>query len=86
MSPEGRRWRLLFTMAGAILAAILTDLAAFHPTGRELHVCYAIGATCTLLCTYAAGRLRDVERTLAMVDADRLLDDAAADVGSMDDD
>jgi len=86
VSPDGRRWRLLFKIAGAILAAILTDLTAFHPTGRELHVCYAIGGACALLCAYAAARLRDVERTLANADADRLLDDAAAgDVDGADD-
>lgn len=68
MDAYERRWKRVFALSAAALVVALVYLVALRPTGTAGFLAYTLGAVAVCVGLYAAKRLRDVERTHAVVD------------------
>ncbi|WP_426337846.1 hypothetical protein ACN9MZ_15270 [Pseudoduganella sp. S-14] len=57
-----RKWKIIFTFFGAILAGTLLDYLLRSPRGVEAFWCYTLGAAALLVCLWSAHKLGDAER------------------------
>jgi len=57
-----RKWKIIFTFFGVILAGALLGYMLRSPHGLEAFWCYTLGAAALLVCLWSARKLGDAER------------------------